>query len=354
VHAEGEPGRVVVGGSGMPEVPGTSMREKREYLQRERDDIRLLLLREPRGYPAQNVNFVFASSVADHGFVIAEQGGVYPGMSGHNCMCVATALVERGLVRSSGGEARFTLEAPAGVVDVQAQVDGGGKVRRVSLELGTAYVERLDVKVKAPCIENVDFVLVDLVYGSGMTYAVVDASGLVELAPSRGREIVRLGEMLKCRTREVAGWTHPVTGEPGPEILVFRGPSTRREQRDDGRVVVVAENTVVMSNGGDCDWARPESFTGMLDRSPCGTGTCAVMALLHARGELRVNDTFIHTSIVGTTFEGTVLSDGLVGQDRRGIKPRLSGRAWVTAHATIVLDADDPFPTGLPEVRDIW
>ena len=341
-HAGGEPARVVVGG--LPKIPGVTMKEKREAMARDFDDIRLLMLREPRGFPAQNVNFLFESTVADHGFVIAEQGGVYPGMSGHNCMCVATVVVETGVVISNDEVVKFTLEAPAGIIDVEAKVDEAGRVVSVSLTLGAAHVFKLDHEVTLPKEVLSYRIKVDLAYGSGMTYASVDAEavGLSPLDPNRGREIVRLGEMIKCAARETADWRHPVTHEPGPEILVFREKPTREGN------VLRAKNTVVMSNGGACDWARPDTFTGMLDRSPCGTGTCATMAILHRRGLLQKGDIFLHESIVGTIFQGEI--EPL----QEEVRPKLTGRAWITAHATIVVDPTDPFPTGLPEVRDIW
>ena len=331
-HACGEPARVVVGG--MPKVEGTTMQEKREFLREKRDDIRQLMLREPRGYPAQNVNFVFESQVGDFGFVIAEQGNVWPGFSGHNCMCVATVLVETGMIDKTS----FTLEAPAGVVQVAVEIEHG-RVTKVTIDPDTAYVERLDFPVSIGGVLEKE-ITIDLAYGSGMTYGIVDAAkiGLSPLDPDRGRDLVRIGEMIKVRARETAEWIHPVTKEPGPEILVIR----------DG-----ARNSVVMSNGGACDWSRPETFTGMLDRSPCGTGTCAVMAVLHQRNELSVGDCFRHESILGTHFDGSILAEEHLSHTI-GIRPRLSGRAWITAFATLVLDPTDPFPPGLPEVRDIW
>ena len=143
---------------------------------------------------------------------------------------------------------------------------------------------------------------------------------------------------------------HPEIDYPGPDILVLREPMRRG---DDGRVH--AKNAVIMSNN-ELDWERPETWTGMIDRSPCGTGTCAVMAALHARGELAVGEDFVHKSIVGTTFVGRILEETVIGAGDdaiRAVVPTVSGQAWITQYATVVVDPTDPFPDGYT-VGDIW
>ena len=159
-----------------------------------------------------------------------------------------------------------------------------------------------------------------------------------------------LGEMIKVAAREQHPVDHPEHDYPGPDILVFREPASRMPCGG-----LHARNAVVMSNN-NLEWSRPETWTGMLDRSPCGTGTCAVMAALHARGELPLGTAFHHESIVGTTFVGQLHAHATVGAGAgavRGVVPTLRGQAWITQYSTVVCHPTDPFPEGYT-VGDIW
>lgn len=316
---------------------------------RDFDHYRKLLLLEPRGYPCQNADFIVPSTRPDAAFgvIVAEQGMIYPAMSGHNIMCVATALLESGMVPMGEPISEFGLDLPAGLVHVRADC-AHGKATRITLRNAPAFCRPcdMDVRIDVPTIGSVD---VDIAYG-GMHYVIVDAASVgLKLDPSRGREICRLGEMIKVAAREQHPVSHPCIDYPGPDILVFREKATRSPGG-----VLHARNTVVMSNGA-LDWERPETWTAMLDRSPCGTGTCAVMAQLHARGELAIGDEFVHESILGTTFTGRLLEETLLhGEEAvHAVVPTISGRAWVTQHATVVCDPTDPFPEGYT-VGDIW
>ena len=197
-HAEGEPARVVVGG--LPHVPGANMVEKREAFMRDFDDYRKLLLHEPRGYPCQNADFIVPSTRPDAAFgvVIAEQAAIYPMMSGHNIMCVATALLESGMVPMAEPSTDFALDTPAGLVRVHAQCHAG-RATRIELRNAPAYCRPrdMDVVVDVPTLGKVT---VDIAYG-GMQYVIVDAASVgLALHPSNGREICRLGEMIKIAT----------------------------------------------------------------------------------------------------------------------------------------------------------
>jgi len=355
------------------------MAQKRAHLMQQHDDLRQLLLHEPRGYPCQNLDLVFPSALpeAAYGFVIAEQGAIYPMMSGHNAMCVATVLLETGMVASTAGDVKFALEAPAGIVEVSARVvtrvDEAPIVESVGFVFPTAFARPrdLDLSIAVPELGDITEVRVDVAYGSGMIYCVCDAEavGLAPLEARRGLEIVTVGEAVKRATRRAHPVAHPENGYEGPDILVFTEPPVRRE---DG--ALAARNTVVMSlavpEDEDEDHASASNDVrrrrqtvvtpkAVLDRSPCGTGTCAVMAVLHARGQLAVGQDFWHTSIVGSTFRGRLLAENVrVGDDDDpvlcGVTPYVEGRAWITQHATVVLDPTDPFPTGLPQVGDLW
>ena len=338
-HACGEPGRVIVGG--VPHVPGTSMFEKMRWLEANADHIRRRMLNEPRGYPAACCNVILPPTHpdADAGYVIMEHVE-YPGMSGSNTICVATVLLETGILPMREPVTDLVLEAPAGLIRVRAECTGG-KVTRVTFRNVPAFAVALDVPVEVPQLGTVP---VDVAWG-GMFYAIADATPLgLRLTADEGRDIVRIGEMIKAAAREQVPVTHPLNpGFAGITISQLSGPA--HDPAHDAR------NAVVVSTG-TFDWNTPSTWTGSIDRSPCGTGTCAKMAVLHARGRLRRGQPFHHESVIDTVFTGEIVDETRVG-DRAAIVPTLSGQAWITGFAQYVLDPTDPFPEGF-RVGDIW
>jgi len=338
-HAAGEPGRVIVGG--VLDVPGTTMFEKMVYLREHHDDLRKRMLREPRGYPALCCNLVLPSTHpdADAGFVIMEQVE-YPPMSGSNTICTATALLETGMIPMVEPVTEFTLEAPAGLVRIRAEVSNG-KVRGVTFRNVPAFATHLDAKVEVP---HLGTVTVDVAYG-GMFYVIADAASVgLSLTPDEGKDICRIGEMIKAATREQLPVVHPEnSGIAGVTIAEFSAPAVRSD--------AAMKNTVVVSSGA-LDWDRPDTWTGVLDRSPCGTGTCAKMATLHARGRLGLNQDFPHEGILGTLFTGRLVGETRVGQ-YPAVIPTITGQAWIYAITQYVMDAEDPFTEGFT-VGDIW
>jgi len=339
LHCCGEPGRVIVGG--VLDVPGRSVFEKMRHLETEGDDLRKRMLREPRGYPASNCNLVLPPTrpEAAAGFVIMEQVE-YPVMSGTNTICVTTALIETGMVPSREPVTELTLESPAGLIQVRAEVRGG-KVKRVTFENVPAFAVHLDREIEVPELGRVT---VDVAWG-GMFYVIADAERLgIPLTPEAGGEIVRAGEMIKAAAREQLPVKHPEHPEfPGITIAQLSGPP-----RTPGGT---ARNAVIVSTG-TLDWDRPETWTGALDRSPCGTGTCARMAVRHAKGQLGLDEDFVHEGVLGTTFTGRLVEETTVG-DYTAVVPTISGQAWITGMAQYVVDPDDPFPEGFT-VGDIW
>jgi proline racemase len=338
-HACGEPGRVITGG--VLDVPGKTMFEKKTYLETKADHIRLRMLREPRGYPAANCNLILPPThpEADAGFVIMEQVE-YPPMSGTNTICVVTVLIETGMVRAEEPVTHLKLDTPAGLIAVEAEVRDG-KVKKVTFRNVPAFAPHLDAKVE---VRGLGTVTVDVAYG-GMFYVIAEAAPLgFRLAPDEARDIVRAAEMIKAAAREQLPVVHPENpGIAGVTIAQISGaPSSPGADR---------KNTVVVSTG-TLDWSRPSSWTGALDRSPCGTGTCAKMAALHAKGQLGLNRDFVHEGILGTTFTGRLIEETRVGP-YRAVVPTLSGQAWITGFAQYVVDPDDPFPNGFT-VGDIW
>jgi proline racemase len=338
-HAGGEPGRVIVGG--VLDVPGSSMFEKRLYLEEHADQLRQRMLREPRGYPGLCCNLILPPTrpEADAGFVIMEQTD-YPPMSGSNTICVATVLLETGMLPMREPLTEIVLEAPAGLIRVRAEC-ASGKVRSVSFDNVPAFVVHLDAPLEVPQLGTLR---VDVAYG-GMFYVIADAVGLgLRLTPDEGRAIVRMGEMIKAAAREQLPVTHPDNPAlSGYSVAQLSAPA--HGPHADMR------NAVVISTG-DFDWQRPDSWTGALDRSACGTGTCARMATLYARGKLGLGQPFRHEGILGTVFTGCLLRETRVGQ-YPAVVPSLSGSAWITSISQYVVDAEDPFPNGFT-VGDLW
>ena len=330
-HACGEPGRVITGG--VLDVPGRSMFEKKAWLETHADELRLRMLREPRGYPAANCNLLLPPTIpeADAGYVIMEQVE-YPPMSGTNTICVVTVLIETGMVRVTEPITRLALETPAGLIHVAAEVRNG-KARKVTFRNVPAFATHLDAQVEVP---GMGTVTVDVAYG-GMFYAIAEAAPLgFRLTPDEARDIAHVTETIKVAAREQLPVAHPENpGIAGISIAQLSGPPLGPAAH--------RRNAVVVSTGGR---------SGVLDRSPCGTGTCAKMAVLHAKGALPLGEDFVHEGILGTTFTGRLLEETRVG-DYAAVVPSLSGAAWITGFAQYVVDPEDPFPNGFT-VGDLW
>jgi len=330
VTAAGERAGDVTGG--VLDVPGKTMFEKMVWLRTHADDLRLRMLREPRGYPAANCNLILPSShpEADAGFVIMEQVE-YPPMSGTNTICVVTVLIETGMVKTMEPLTQLKLETPAGLIAVDAEVRNG-KVRKVTFRNVPSFATHLDAQVE---VEGMGTVTVDVAYG-GMFYAIADAAALgFRIVPEEARDIVMVMEKIKAATQEQLPVVHPENPAiAGVSIAQMSGtPSSAGADR---------KNTVVVSTGS----------LGALDRSPCGTGTCAKMAVLHAKGQLPLGRDFVHEGILGTTFTGRLIEETRVGP-YAAVVPTLSGQAWITGFAQYVVDPEDPFPNGFT-VGDIW
>jgi proline racemase len=338
-HACGEPGRVIVGG--VLDVPGDSIFAKMQYLHTQADHIRKLMLNEPRGYPALCCNLILPPThpQADAGFVIMEHVE-YPGMSGSNTICVVTVLLETGMLPMHEPITELTLEAPAGLIRVRAACSAG-KVTQVTFQNVPAFAIHLDAMIEVPQLGSVK---VDVAYG-GMFYAIADASQFgLQLTPDEGRDITRITEMVKAAANEQLPVEHP-------ENPAFRGITIGQLSGEPHDPANSRRNAVTVSTGV-LDWNRPATWTGVLDRSPCGTGTCAKMATLHARGQLKAGDQFRHESVLGTLFTGEIVAETMVGS-YPAIIPALSGQGWITGFSSYVVDPSDPFPQGFT-VGDIW
>jgi proline racemase len=328
-HVGGEINNVVTGGIG--DVPGSTVFEKMKHFREHRDDLRQLLLHEPRGSVTQCVNFVVPATdpEAQMGYVIAESTE-YPAMSGSNTMCVATALLETGMIPMVEPVTDIVLEAPAGLIRIRCTCENG-KVTSVEFENQPAFAYEIGVPLE---LDGYGTLTVDVAWG-GMAYVLADADQLgLKLQPDEAREICDLGQKLKTAAAEQIPVVHPTNPEfAGITQTEFVGPLSRT----DG--VLTARNAVVVS-------------PGRLDRSPCGTGTSARLAVLKAKGLVEVGEKFVHESVIGSRFESRIDRLTKVGT-YDAVVPRVSGQAYITELSQVGLDPADPFPTGYT-LSDTW
>lgn len=329
VHAAGEVGDVVTGG--VLDVPGKTMFEKMMYFWTKADQVRQLLLNEPRGRVSKNANIVLppCDPRADAGFIILESEE-YPPMSGSNIICTTTALLETGMIKMLEPTTVVNLDTPAGLVSVTAECEAG-KCKSVAFDNVPAFVFARDLKLDVPGIGNI---ACDIVWG-GMFFAMVDITQIgLEVESINGAKLVEHGERIKRAAQAKIDPVYP----PNPEIHGVSNFCFYAPLRDgpDGKSAL---NAVVVS-------------PGRLDRSPCGTGTCARMAQLHAQGLLVEGEDFRHIGITGTEFVGRIRGTTKVG-DYPAILPTVKGSAWIMSFQQVVLDPTDPFPEGF-RVGDAW
>lgn len=339
VHAEGEPGRILTSAGTL--VEGGTMAERLQYCKDNLDWLRRLMLHEPRGYPGLCSVILLppVNQGSDFGIVVLEQGGFTP-MSGSNTICAVTAALEEGIVPVRGPETIVTIDTAVGTVQAVAKVQNG-KVLAVTVVNVPAFVVDLDFPLEVPEFGTVP---VDVVFG-GQFFAQAKAADLgLELHPDNGKELARAGALIKMAAQEQISCIHPDNPLISGVNLVMLHTGDRVPGRQD-------RNTVVLSNGRLVP-SDPSTWTGALDRSPCGTGTSARMAALHARGQLAIGEDFSHHSIIGSEFIGRLTGTTTAG-GREAVLPTVTGRGWVTGRSQWVLDPTDPFPSGYT-VGDIW
>lgn len=326
-HAEGEIGRVVTGG--VLDPPGATMREKLRWLNREGDHIRRFCLFEPRGAAQMTVNLLTSpcDPGADIGF-IPMQGDESHAMSGSNAICVTTVLLETGMLEMREPETLVTLDTAAGLVEARARC-AGGKVDAVALTLFPSFAERLDAALPVPGLGEIR---IDVAFG-GVFYVIVDAAQLgLGLAPENARDLVDLGNRIKAAATARIHVQHPTIEEfDRIEFCMFTGSNAAAEK--------IYDNATIMP-------------PGRLDRSPCGTGTAARLAVMHARGEIGPGEEVTMRSAIGTRFLASIRGIGAIG-DHPTVETSISGRAWIHAIHHLGVDPSDPFPLGFT-VADLW
>lgn len=338
MHA-GTPMRVITGG--VPHIPGNSVYEKMRWLEANDDQLRKLVLREPRGYPAHCCNIVVPPShpEADAGYIIMEQIE-YPVMSGGNTISVVTALLNMGMLPMTEPVTELVLEAPAGLIRVRAACENG-KAKSVTFRNVPAFAAHLDAEIEVPHLGKVR---VDVGWG-GMFYAIADVRQFpgLKLIPEHGREIARISSMIRQAAIEQLPVEHPDYPGIGITISQLSGPS------EDPNADM--KNAVTMASG-TFSWDDPATWTGAIDRCPCGTGTCARMAVLHAKGELPLNRNFRHQGLLGNIYTGRLVDQTVIA-GRPAVVPEITGTSWIYALSTLVLEHEDPFPEGF-RVGDTW
>ncbi|MCP3798201.1 proline racemase family protein [Allokutzneria sp. A3M-2-11 16] len=318
-HTEGMPTRVITDGVGP--IPGDTMAQRREYFMAHMDDIRQLLVNEPRGHAAMSGAILQPPTRpdADWGVLYIEVSGCLP-MCGHGTIGVATVLVENGMVEVTEPVTRVRLDTPAGLVVASVAVSEG-RAKHVTFENVPAYAHELDARVEVPGFGEVRY---DMAYG-GNFYAILPLDQIgIPFSHNEKHAIMTAGlsimDAINAQRRPVHV-TDPTIS--GCKHVQFTAPG--RDGSHSRHVMVI--------------------HPGWFDRSPCGTGTCARMAQLHARGSLGLDEDFVNESFIGTRFTGHLLSTTRLGT-QEAVIPTVTGRAWITARATYLVDPTDPFPRG--------
>ncbi len=336
----GEPMRVITGG--VPDIPGDSVYAKMKCLEKNDDQLRLMMLREPRGYPPVCCNLIVppCHPDADAGFIVMEQTE-YPAMSGGNTIAVVTVLLETGTLPMKEPLTEITLESPAGLIGVKADCVNG-KVINVTFENVPAFAIHIDIEIE---VKGLGKVTADVAWG-GMFYVMADIEQFdgLTLAVENGRLITSIASRLRAAAAEQLPVVHPENPEfKEITISLLSGPPTHPDAH--------LKNAVTVATG-PLDWNKPETWTGAIDRCPCGTGTCAKMAALYAKGQLKLNQDFNHEGLLGTIFTGRLIRETKAGP-YKAVVPTISGQAWITGFNKYVLDDSDPFPEGF-RMGDIW
>jgi proline racemase len=318
-HTEGMPTRVITGGVGV--IPGDTMAARREYFVEHLDHIRKLLVNEPRGHAAMSGAILQppTRSDADWGVLYIEVSGCLP-MCGHGTIGVATVLVETGMVPVTEPVTTVRLDAPAGLVVAEVAVENG-RAKSVTIQNVPSFALEMDAHVEVPELGRVRY---DMAYG-GNFYAVLPIADLdIRFDKAEKDRMLAAGLSIMDAINEQNRPVHPVdSGINGCKHVQLVAPGTAGSD---------ARNAMAI-------------HPGWFDRSPCGTGTSARMAQLHARGELGLRQDFVNESLLGTRFVGRLVEETSVN-GVPAVVPTVTGSAWITGMGQYLLDPNDPFPEG--------
>jgi trans-L-3-hydroxyproline dehydratase len=327
-HCEGEVGDVITGGVAPP--PGDTIWEQSRFIARD-GTLRNFVLNEPRGGVFRHVNLLVPpkNPKADAAFIIMEPEDTPP-MSGSNCICVATVLLDMGIVAMQEPETKLLLEAPAGLIEVTAQCKDG-KAQSITLRNVPSFAAHLGASLN---LDGFGPIKVDTGFG-GDSFVMADTADFgITITPANAAEIALLGRQLVKTANAQLPFTHPQLPDWKHYSFCFlRGPLENQNG------ILTSANACVIN-------------PGKLDRSPTGTGCSALMAILHAKGLMKVGDHYIGRSVINSSFEGRIVSETSVG-NHKAIIPEITGRAWISGQSTLMLDPDDPYPDGY-KVSDTW
>ena len=327
-HAEGEVGNVIVGGVSPP--PGASLWAQSRWVE-ENQELRHFVLNEPRGGVFKHANLLVPARdpQARQGFIIMEPEHTPP-MSGSNSICVATVLLDTGMIEMQEPVTEFNLEAPGGLVPVRAYCEDG-KAQSIEVHNLPSFAHRLDCDLE---VEGLGTLTVDIAYG-GDSFVLVDAARLgFEIKPDEARDLAETGARITRAANQQLDFEHPSNPDWAHISFCEFGLPIFEENG-----IKVSKNTVAID-------------PGKLDRSPCGTGCSARMAVLYARGQMRVGEPMIGRSIIDSRFDCSIVEETRVG-DKTAILPSIRGRAWITGTHQLMLDPEDPWPGGY-RVSDTW
>ena len=327
-HAEGEVGNVIVGGIAAPK--GDSLWQKARWIDQDQK-LRQFVLNEPRGGVFKHVNLLVPAQnpKAQQGFIVMEPEHTPP-MSGSNSICVSTVLLDTGLIEMKEPITEFILEAPGGLVPVKAYCEDG-KAKSIEINNVASFADQLGVFVE---VEGLGTLKVDTAYG-GDSFVVINAHDLgFEIKPDEAKDISDVGSKITAAANQQLNFTHPTNSEWSHISFCQMALPIFEEEG-----VKISKNTVVID-------------PGKLDRSPCGTGCSARMAILYAKGELRKGDRMIGRSILDSRFDCSIVDETMVG-DKKAIIPSIRGRAWITGTHQLMLDPEDPWPGGY-RLSDTW
>ena len=327
-HAEGEVGNVIVGGVAPP--PGDTLWEQARWISNDQN-LRQFVLNEPRGGVFKHINLLVPAKhkEASFGFIIMEPEHTPP-MSGSNSICVSTVLLDTGMIKMQEPVTEFVLEAPGGLISVKAFCDQG-KAQSIEIHNVASFADQLDVSLEVPGLRTLT---VDTAYG-GDSFVIVDATALgFDIKPDEAKDIATIGTRITVAANEQLGFNHPTNSDWNHiSFCEFALPLFE----EDG--IPVSRNTVVID-------------PGKLDRSPTGTGCSARMAVLHAKGQMKVGERMIGRSIIDSRFDCAIVSETELG-DKKAIIPSIRGRAWITGTHQVMLDPEDPWPQGY-RLSDTW
>jgi trans-L-3-hydroxyproline dehydratase len=326
-HCEGEVGNVIVGGIAPP--PGETLWQQRDFLHRD-GRLRALVLNEPRGGVFTHMNLVVPARHPDaaFGFLTMEPEHTPP-MSGSNSICVVTVLLETGMVKMVEPVTEFTLEAAAGLVKMRAFCKAG-KVEAVEITNVASFADRLDTTLE---VAGFPALRVDTAFG-GDSFVLVEAADMgLEILPDQARDIAEMGAMITKAANEQIGFKHPVEPWNHISFCQFTAPVERGADGLHGLSAVVID-------------------PGKIDRSPCGTGCSARLAVMAARDEIAVGEAYQGRSIIGGRFDCSIQASRTIG-GQAAIIPTIRGRAWITGMHQIMCDPSDPWPDGY-RLTDTW